>query len=198
MTETRRYWDTQAADFDDAPDHGLLDPAVRAAWVQLLAPRLPGAPARVADLGCGTGTLSVLLAERGHLVRGVDVAPEMVRRAQAKALAAGVDVSFMVGDAAVPAWPPATCDLVISRHVLWAMDEPGAALNRWLALLVPDGQLLLIEGLWHNGAGLAAADTLALVCERADAVTLTRLPDPALWGGPIRDERYLVEARRRP
>ena len=27
------YWDIQAAEFDDQPDHGLQDPAVRDAWV---------------------------------------------------------------------------------------------------------------------------------------------------------------------
>jgi hypothetical protein len=31
------YWDGQAATFDDAPDHGLRDPAVRAAWSDLPA-----------------------------------------------------------------------------------------------------------------------------------------------------------------
>ena len=27
------YWDCGAAEFDEAPDHGLQDPAVRDAWV---------------------------------------------------------------------------------------------------------------------------------------------------------------------
>ena len=33
----RAYWDAEAATFDDEPDHGLLDPATREAWRQLLA-----------------------------------------------------------------------------------------------------------------------------------------------------------------
>ena len=55
-------WDAQADAFDQPADHGLRDPAVRQAWRELLVSHLPEPPARVADLGCGTGTLSVLLA----------------------------------------------------------------------------------------------------------------------------------------
>ena len=48
----------EAPAFDEAPDHGLLDADVRAAWRDLLLGVLPPAPAAVADLGCGTGTLA--------------------------------------------------------------------------------------------------------------------------------------------
>lgn len=69
LTDTRDYRDAQSATFDAQPDHGLLDPAVRAAWAQLLLPLMPPAPASVVDLGCGTGSLAVLLAQAGYQVR---------------------------------------------------------------------------------------------------------------------------------
>lgn len=40
--------------------------------------------ARVLDLACGTGVLAIELARRGHTVHGIDIAPEMVRRAREK------------------------------------------------------------------------------------------------------------------
>ena len=109
--ETRALWDAEAATFDDEPDHGLADPATRAAWRELLLEHLPPAPARVADLGCGTGTLSVLLAAEGYDVHGIDLSPAMVARAEAKAAAAGVTATFAVGDASDPQLPLRSFDV---------------------------------------------------------------------------------------
>ncbi|QZY29564.1 class I SAM-dependent methyltransferase [Nocardioides coralli] len=182
-------WDREAETFDEAADHGLADPTCRAAWRELLLEALPPAPARVADLGCGTGTLSRLLAEEGYTVTGVDFSPEMVRRARAKA---GSLAEFVVGDAASPPLEPAAHDVVLSRHVLWAMPSPAAALARWIDLLAPGGRLVLVEGSWSTGAGLTAEETVALVEAAGREARLRRMPEPVFWGGPVSDDRYLV------
>lgn len=193
--DARELWDAEAAAFDDAPDHGLHDQAVRRMWTELLTGVLPERPGRVLDLGCGTGTLSVLLAGLGHDVDGIDVSPRMVELAERKATAAGVDARFHLGDAAAPA-VPGPFDVVLSRHVLWAMPDVAAALDRWLALLRPDGVLVLVEGFWHTGAGLHADAVLALVRERTRQAWLQSLSAyDDLWGGPVRDERFLVAGR---
>lgn len=80
-------WDREAASFDEAPDHGLRDPATRHAWQQLVLPLIGDPPQMIADLGCGTGSLSVLLAEAGHHVYGVDFSPEMLCIANHKSAA---------------------------------------------------------------------------------------------------------------
>ena len=182
---------------DEAADHGLRDDTVRAAWRELLIDALPGAPALVADLGSGTGTLSLLLAEHGYAVDGVDVAPEMVRLAREKA----ADVSgvrYIEADASTPPLEQGTYDAVLCRHVLWAMPDPAAALQRWIDLLTPNGRLLLVEGRWFNGAGLSADQTVALVEQAERHAELTLLPEAAYWGREIEDERYLVVSLMRP
>ena len=184
-------WDTEALTFDEAADHGLRDPGVRLAWRSLLAGLLPAAPARVADLGCGTGTLALLLAEEGHAVDGVDFSPEMVTRALAKT-AGEPEVTITEGDAYAPPLPAATYDVVLGRHVLWALPDPVEALRRWAALLRPEGRLVLVEGSWSTGAGLTAAQTADAVRAIGREPDVRVLDDPALWGGPITDERYAV------
>ena len=186
----RDLWDAEAARFDDQPDHGLPDPATRRAWAALLDHHLPAPPSDVVDLGCGTGTLALLLAEAGHRVRGLDLAPAMVARARAKA--AGQAVEVVEGDAADPPYPAGSCDVVLSRHVLWALPDPSAALARWVALLRPGGRLVLVEGRWHTGGGIAAAECERLVREHRGSVDVRPLPEEIYWGGPITDERYLL------
>lgn len=189
------YWDAQAATFDDEPDHGLQDPAAHRAWSRLLLPLVPPSGS-VADLGCGTGSLSVLLASAGHEVAGVDIAPRMIDAARAKAEAAGVSARFRVADAASPGLPEGDFDVVLARHVLWAMPDVDAALREWVPLLRPGGRLVLVEGRWHTGAGMTAADTLEAVLRHREDASVTALDDPDLWGGPITDERYLLVSDR--
>jgi len=187
-------WDAEAAAYDEPADHGLLDPAVRERWRQLLVGLLPPAPARVAEMGSGTGTLSVLLADEGYDVDGVDFSPEMVRRAVAKA--AGRDgVRFAEADASRPPLPTGAYDAVLCRHVLWAMPDPAAALRRWVDLVRDGGTLVLVEGRWGNGAGLDADRTVALVEDTGRTAELTRLHDPGYWGRDIHDDRYVVVSR---
>ncbi|MGX7828483.1 class I SAM-dependent methyltransferase [Actinokineospora sp. 24-640] len=66
------------------------------------------APGRAVDLGCGTGTKSVYLAQHGWTVTGVDMSPEAVKKAMAKAAESEVDVRFL------------QCDL---------LDDPAAAIG---------------------------------------------------------------------
>lgn len=190
-------WDREAEAFDDAADHGLRDPVVREAWSDLLLPLIGARGTRIADLGCGTGTLSVLLAsEGGHRVHGVDFSPEMVRRARAKAEQVDPRPVFTVADAAEPPLPAASFDVVLSRHVLWAMPDRAVALANWIDLLAPNGILVLIEGRWRTGVGLTAADCAELVSGLREDLEVRMLDDPAYWGGATDDERYLIVSRR--
>lgn len=59
---------------------------------------LPPPPARLLDLGCGSGWTSALFARRGYSVTGVDLAPDMVELARSVHGGAGLDLRFEVGE----------------------------------------------------------------------------------------------------
>ncbi|GAA0390304.1 SAM-dependent methyltransferase [Acrocarpospora corrugata] len=206
------YWDA-AASFDDEADHGLLDPRVRAAWSERLRSWMPAAPADVLDLGCGTGSLSLLLAQQRHRPVGVDLAPLMVDQARRKLSTAGFDAPMLVGDAAGPPEAAGTAfDVILSRHLLWTLPDPERALSRWTGLLRPGGRLVLVEGRWATSAepeedqsyadpgslpwrgGVTAEDLQRALRPLVRTSRVEPLPDPDLWGRPIHDERYAVVA----
>jgi 2-polyprenyl-3-methyl-5-hydroxy-6-metoxy-1,4-benzoquinol methylase len=55
-------------------------------------------PCRALEIGCGTGTNSVWLAQQGFEVTGIDVAPLAVEQAEKRARAAGVKARFLAAD----------------------------------------------------------------------------------------------------
>ncbi|MGY5050621.1 class I SAM-dependent methyltransferase [Streptomyces sp. 900105755] len=188
-------WDAEAARFDEEPDHGLGVPEVRAAWTARLRAWLPERPADVLDLGCGTGSLALLAAEQGHRVTGVDSSPAMVERARAKL--AGRDAVFLPGDAAAPPVGERLFDVVLVRHVLWALPDPARVLRHWRGLLRPGGRFVLVEGVWGTvtPVGIPAGRLTALLAPLAADVRVEPLSAvTALWGKQVDDERYAVVA----
>ncbi|HEX5406690.1 MAG TPA: class I SAM-dependent methyltransferase [Pseudonocardiaceae bacterium] len=195
------YWDTAAATFDTAPDHGLASFVVRAAWAQRLREWIPDDSAEVLDVGCGTGSLAYLLAAQGHQVTGVDISPNMVEHARRKL--AGCSATVVLGDAADPPVAGRRFDVVLCRHLMWTLPDPGAALRRWVGMLRPGGQLVLVEGRWGAADmstdmpwwGGVSADVLwAAVSPLVARVHVEHLTDALLWGREIADERYALLA----
>lgn len=195
LEQDRAAWDAEAPTFDEAADHGLRDAAVRQAWADLLRSLLTPVASDALDIGCGTGSLSLLLAAQGWRVTGVDLSPAMLAQAEEKAAAAGYSIPFRVMDAAFPDLPPQSTNVIVCRHLLWMLPEPTQVLERWLRLLRPGGRLVLIEGFWHTGAGLPLQTLLALLPDGLTDVSAHSLSaNTALWGGDVSDERYAVTA----
>jgi 2-polyprenyl-3-methyl-5-hydroxy-6-metoxy-1,4-benzoquinol methylase len=193
--ESRQYWDNFASSFDDEPDHGLRDTRIRASWTDFLRASLPYTSATVLDIGCGTGSLSVLLAGLGHRVTGIDFSPAMIALARTKASALGLQAEFHVMDAASPQLPPEHFDAILCRHLLWTLPEPRLVLQRWAELLKQRGRLVLIEGYWDTNAGLRADEVIEMLPASFGDVSLQSLSGNSnLWGREADDERYAILA----
>ena len=126
--------------------------AERAAWDRIFDLVLAGRGALdTLDAGCGTGFLSLELASRGHRVTGVDFAPEMLAEARRKAAEKGAAVRFEEADAEQLPFASGRFDLVVSRHVLWTLPHPEAAIDEWIRVLRPGGRLAVIDGQFDPG-----------------------------------------------
>jgi SAM-dependent methyltransferase len=104
--------------------------------------------ARVLEVGCGPGHLSVRLARRHGLdTTGLDLDPAMIERARVNADRA-VDgderrPSFLVGDVASMPFPDGTFDLVVSTMSMHHWADPAAGLAEMARVLRPGDRALV-------------------------------------------------------
>jgi SAM-dependent methyltransferase len=105
-------------------------------------------PARTLEIGAGTGTNSIWLAERGFEVLGIDVAPLAVERAHAKLNGRSLNCRFAVLDFLAAA-PESLFEFVFDRGCFHIFDEPeerGRFAAQVAAVLTPGGLWLSLIG----------------------------------------------------
>lgn len=101
---------------------------------------------RVVDIGCGCGAVAIALAEKvgpkGH-VFGVDVSAPMLQRAQ-QIVPKDAPVDFVLADATVYPFEPASADLVVSRFGVMFFAEPSVSFANIRKVLRPSGRLTFV------------------------------------------------------
>ncbi len=117
---------------------------------QSLVAKIQGQPRRILDLGCGTGSTTVLLKQAFPQaeVMGLDLSPYMLFMGDRKAQAAGLRIQFLHGNAAATGWPDATFDVVTASLLVHETPPTvtGAILREAYRLLTPGGQVLILDG----------------------------------------------------
>src|SRR6516165_8482099 len=104
---------------------------------------------RVADLGCGVGTVTALLADlvgpAGSVV-GIDSSAAQLAQARERLNTDGAHIRFVEASATATGLPPASFDLVYCRFLLIHLPEPKHALHEMWSLLKPNGILVCEDG----------------------------------------------------
>jgi SAM-dependent methyltransferase len=148
MDRAARFFDADYADFTE-------DLQIAEAYAQRT-----GGP--LVDVGCGTGRLLIPLATAGYDVTGIDLSPEMLRIAGAKAQAAGVAdrVTLVQGDYADVSLPGTYRLALVMMNTflhLTSQADQLRALRHWRKHL-SQGGLLLIDVFNPDVAELASMD----------------------------------------
>jgi SAM-dependent methyltransferase len=83
-TIVKSYWDQQSSTFDMSPGHVASSKREEDAWKALLQEKIGSREKMVLDIGVGTGFLSIMLAEMGYNVVGIDLSEAMIKIARKK------------------------------------------------------------------------------------------------------------------
>jgi len=170
--------------------------AARSDFARLLDEAIP-AGARVLDLGCGTGQMTLYLARPDRLVVGADLTRASLALGAAAARRFGVArAAFIETDLGRPALRAASFDVVLCTGVLHHTPDPRAAFAEVARLVRPGG--VVVVGLYNAVARLP--HRLRRLVARATGFRFVPF-DPVLRGRraePARREAWLRDQYRHP
>ena len=198
----RRFYDE--APFPGYPPRDSLAAfrarAERSRFAQLLDDAIPP-DARVVEVGCGTGQMSLYLAQMDRVVVGVDISRAALRLGQDAARRFGItSVRFVETDLNQPGLTPESFDIVYSAGVLHHTAEPAAAFASVARLARPGG--IVIVGLYNAFArlplrfrrGIARLTGFRVI--PFDPVLRERRAEPARRAAWLRDQYQHPEEHR--
>jgi len=166
-------------------DPALYEIALASAWRRVV--ERAGRRARVLELGCGDGELSLEIAGRGPAVAGLDVSEARVARARSQAAARGLEsrATFHAADLNRVELPAEAYDCVVAHDALHHVLELERLLDQVSRALVPGGALLVSDFI---GAGRLEKVAWAI----GYAALPTRMPYRAKWARRHRLPAFLA------
>jgi len=126
--------------------------------------QLPHHATDLAEVGCGSGALTALLAPIASRLRAIDLSPAMLELARTRCVQWS-HIAFEQVDANTWDPEPQSLDAIVSVATLHHLD-PGVVLPRWVAALRPGGMLLVLDVLTRRGLSHLPVNALAALSSR--------------------------------
>lgn len=127
------------------------------------------------DVACGSGQLALWAARDGIEVTGVDIAPNLIRRAQARAQAEGLNAHFLEGDAEGLPFEDGSFDVVTSLIGAMFAPRPDLVARELLRVCSPGGTIAM--GNWTPEGFVGQ-----MFRTFAKFIAPPGMPSPVLWG----------------
>lgn len=141
LERVQQEFTRQAQTFATAPE--VTEKALTQRMIDALG---SGTVARILDVACGPGIITAALAETAGVVVGIDVTPEMLKKArQRSACLSRTNVCFVQGDAARLPFASAAFDAVFTRLSVHHFLKPVAPIAEMVRVLRPGGVFVLAD-----------------------------------------------------
>jgi len=146
LNRSQNYFESLAGDWERIRKSYFDDRIASLAIEKLLPPNL-----FIADVGCGTGSLTFELARFARKVIGIDQSAEMLRHARRVAQAKQIDnVEFRPGDALKLPLEGRSVDAAFSVMVLHFLPDPERAIAELCRITRPGGTVVVLDLVAHN------------------------------------------------
>ena len=146
LQRSRSYFESVAGDWERIRKSYFDDRVTSLAIEKLLPPNLT-----IADVGCGTGSLTFELARFAGKVIGVDLSNEMLRRARAVARERALrNVEFHQGDIFKLPLESRSVDAAFCVMVLHFLPEPARGIAGLCRVTRPGGSVILVDLVQHK------------------------------------------------
>jgi SAM-dependent methyltransferase len=127
-----------------AGDYGAIAREIGAGEAERFVARIGVEPgARVLDIACGTGNVTIPLARRGALITGLDMTPHLLEEARARAACEGLPIRFDEGFAEKLPYPDGSFDMLVSMFGIMFSPLPDTVASEMARVLRPRGRLVI-------------------------------------------------------
>ena len=131
---------------------------------------------RVLDVACGTGNVAIPAARAGAVVTGIDIAPNLLAQARARASGEQLQIQFHEGDAECLPYPDASFDVVLTMFGAMFAPRPEQVAAELLRVCRPGGLIAMANWTPEGFVGKTFQLTAKL------APPPPGVPAPVLWG----------------
>ena len=149
LDNIQKYWDMRSETYSIQNREELMTEQNK--WIDKILPRLPQKKnMRILDIGCGPGFFSIMMAQHGYQVTGIDYSEQMLMHAleNAKDIIPDIadSITFRKMDAQNLEFEDNSFDVILSRNLTWGLGHPVKAYQEWLRVLCPGGKILNFDG----------------------------------------------------
>ena len=131
---------------------------------------------KLLDVACGNGNLAIPAAKLGAEVKGMDIAPDMIRQARERAVQESVEAEFEEGDAEALQYANNSFDVVATMFGAMFAPRPELVASELLRVCKPGGRIAMANWTPRGFVGQMFKATAAHVPPPAG------MPSPVLWG----------------
>lgn len=128
-----------------AGDYGTFAQFMEPGALKLLEDWQIPAGHRLLDVGCGAGQIAIPAARAGIHATGLDIAPNWIEQARARAAAEGLKAQFDEGDAEDLPYPDASFDSVVSLVGAMFAPRPDRVAAELLRVCRPGGRIIMVN-----------------------------------------------------